>query len=171
MRLHDTVVFSNAICTRAKNSSASLQLLGPLKEYVVGLVADYLDFRFLMLKVRYLSRSFVVFTQNICQYNANILRKAYLKTSLMEVFEGTERMPMLNHPYYLNCNKLTIVYQEYRGYSKVALSSDYERKFMQDLFMEMNLFPCLESLKIVVSYSQRKEERAELRCSNYKALA
>jgi len=171
MRLHDTVVFSNVICSRVRDKSVPLRLLGPLKEYVVGLVADYLDYRFLMVRVRYLSRSFVVFTQDICRYSAGIHRKAYLKTSLMEVFEGTERMPMLNHPYYLNCNKLTIVHQEYKWYSNGVSSSDNEMKFMQDLFTEMNLFPCLESLKIVVSHWQRTANNIKFRCSNYKALA
>jgi len=115
MHLSDTIVYSNLIYLNAKDHPVPTRLLGPLKKFVTGVVMDFIDYKFLMTTVRYLSKSFLVFTQENCHYSSHMDRKAFIRVSLKEMLEGTVRIPMLNHPYYSNCTRLTLIYQAGEG--------------------------------------------------------
>ena len=154
MHLSDTIVYSNEIYQRAKENPTPSKLFGPIKKFITGVIMDYLDYDFLIRKVRYLNKSFIVFTQENCHYSSQMLRRAYLKVSLKEMFEGKVRMPILNHPYYTNWTKLTIIYQTWNKTENSDLIKEYDTRFMKELFESTRFFPLLKELKIVVSHSQ-----------------
>ena len=68
-----------------------------------------------MIKLRYLNKSFLIFTQENCHFSMKIDRNAFIKVNLSEVYKGLSAMPMLSHPYYTNWTKLTIIYQICKG--------------------------------------------------------
>ena len=111
MHLCDTLVYSNKIYKNWKENLFSTKLFGPIKEYVTGVIIDFLDYEFMMKTLRYLNKSFLVFTQENSHYCHTMKRKAYIKANLKEIYEADWMMPILNHPYYTNWTKLTIIYQ------------------------------------------------------------
>ena len=106
-----------------------------------------------MTRVRYLNKSFLTLTQNKLHYMPGLKKKAVLKVSLHEVYQGQERMPMLNHPYYTYCTELKVIYQLRRDEEHGSMHNDYESMLMQDLFTVKNLFPNMIKLKLIVSHS------------------
>mmetsp|Transcript_25012 Transcript_25012/g.28718 ORF Transcript_25012/g.28718 Transcript_25012/m.28718 type:complete len:518 (+) Transcript_25012:452-2005(+) len=154
MRLHDTLVYSNEIYHKLKTNPVPTRLIGPLKKFMTGLIMDCLEYEFVMRKIRYLNKSFIVFTQENCHYSCHMIRKAYLKTSLREIYDGSKRMPIVNHPYYTNCTKLTIMYQQCKIKDSLCKPCEFDEMFFADIFTHKRLFPLLKELKIVVSHSQ-----------------
>lgn len=106
----DHLLYSNMIYTKSK-ISVDINLLGILTIVPTCAVLSFLDYKFLMTRVRYLNKSFLTLTQNKLHYMPGLRRKAVLKVSLHEVYQGQERMPMLNHPYYTHCTELKVIYQ------------------------------------------------------------
>ena len=155
MYLNDMVVYSNQIYKIAKAAELPTRLIGPIKKFVTGLIMNYLDYKFLMTKIRYLNKSFIVFTQENWHYSCHMIRKAYMKVSLMEVYNGTSRIPMIAHPYYTNCTKLTLIYQLCKDKDSSCKDPSIESKFIKELFEDNLLFPLINELRIWVSHSTK----------------
>lgn len=132
------------------------KLFGSLTLAPTGQVLNFLDYRFVMSKVRYLNKSFLALTQSYCNYMPEVKKEAVMKVSLYEVYEGKQRMPILRHPYYTNCSKLKILYQKCEKKDVLCKSkTDYDKMFFVDLFEVCTLFPELKRLKVAVSHSHR----------------
>ena len=111
MQLRDVSIYSNDIYLNSFEISPSTKLIGIFRMFLSWIIMEYFDYRFIMTKLRYLNKSFLVFTQENLHYVHNLDRKAYLKMNLQEMYDGSFRMPLLNHPYYQKWTKLTIIYQ------------------------------------------------------------
>ena len=155
MHLSDMVVYSNIIYKKAKAECIPSRLIGPIKKFVTGIIMDFIDYKFLMTRVRYLNKSFIIFTQENWHYSFHMIRKAYMKVSLMEVYNGTIRIPMIYHPYYTNCTKLTLIYQLWKDKDSLWKDTSIEARFIKELFEDNLLFPLLNELKIWVSHSTK----------------
>ena len=144
------LVYSNTIYQNAKTSSPPTRLFGPIKKFVTGIIMDFVDYKFMMTKLRYLNRSFLIFTKENCHFSQRMDRKAYIRINLKEAYEGLAAIPMLNHPYYTNCTKLTIVYQLCKFKDNNWKKPEYNQMFMRDLFERSKLFPWIKTLKIYI---------------------
>ena len=154
MYFSDVLVYSNIIYQNAKENTTTMKLIGPIKKFVTGIIMDFIDYKFMMTKIRYLNKSFLVFTQENWHFSMRMDRKAYIKISLMDTYEGLKAMPMLNHPYYKNWTKLTIIYQYSRLKDNHSMKKEYNDMLMIDLFEKNKLFPSLKTLKIYASHSK-----------------
>ena len=153
MFLDDMLLYSNTIYQDIKTRSSPSRLFGPIEKFVTGVIMDFVDYKFMMTKLRYLNKSFLVFTQECCHFSQRMDRKAYIKINLKEAYEGLEAIPMLNHPYYTNCTKLTVLYQICKGKDSNWKKTEYNQMFMRDLFERSKLFHSIKTLKIYVSHS------------------
>jgi hypothetical protein len=143
-------VFSNLIY---KNShTPNLKLLGDLGNIETGQVLKFLDYETVMNKIRYLNKSFIMYTEEYLDYIEGMERKAVIKTSLKELYSGEMHMPMLNHAYYAKCTSLAVYYEKSTA-GCFNDTSDLDLRFLTDLFGIKPLFPELRELKIVVSAS------------------
>ena len=154
MFFSDILVYSNAIYQNSKASPPPSKLFGPIKKFVIGIITDFIDYKFMMMKFRYLSKSFLIFTQENCHLNQSMDKKAYIKINKKETYEGLVAIPMLNHPYYTNCTKLTLVYQLWKIKDSNWMTPEYSQMFMRDLFERSKLFPWIKTLKIYMPHSQ-----------------
>ena len=154
MHLNDVLVYSNIIYQNSKANPSPTRLIGPVKKFVTGIIMDFIDYKFMMTRIRYLNRSFLVFTQENCHYSQRMDKKAYIKANLKEIYEGELAIPMLNHPYYTNWTKLTIIYQICRFKDSNWSKQEYNNIFMKDLFERSLLFPSIKTLKIIASHSR-----------------
>ena len=102
MYFSDVQIYSNIIYQKTKENPVLTKLIGPIKKFLIGIIFDFFDYKFIMMKLRYLNKSFLVFTQENCHFSMKIDRNAYIKVNLSEVYKGLSAMPMLNHPYYTN---------------------------------------------------------------------
>jgi hypothetical protein len=131
-------------------------LLFPLSIYTTCQVLKFLDYKTIMTKIRYLNKSFIWLTQETLQYIEGLNKQAILRASLKEIYEGTVRMPIVNHPYYTNCERLKIIYQVLNKENKYPTDKKHKllRRFMEDLFTRVTLFPNIKYLYIHFSHNQ-----------------
>ena len=153
MYFSDVQIYSNIIYQKTKENPVLTKLIGPIKKFLIGIIFDFFDYKFIMMKLRYLNKSFLVFTQENCHFSMKIDRNAYIKVNLSEVYKGLSAMPMLNHPYYTNWTKLTIIYQICKGQDFEVEKIDKSESFMKELFSIRPLFPSVKTLKICASHS------------------
>jgi hypothetical protein len=150
----DHSLYSNQIYTRLEEEMKKV-FLPPLSVYVIGQVLKYLDYKTIMIEVRYLNKSFLWLTQQNLQYVEGLDRSAILAATLNSVYDGSTKMPIVHHPYYTQCKKLKIIYQLSGGEEKgVRFKHKKLRRFMEDLFTRVDLFPNLKDLQIHFSHSQ-----------------
>ena len=151
MHLYDVQLYSKIIYNTIKDDGRYLKLIGPLKEWVTGKIMSYLDFDFVMLTLRYLNKSFIIFTEEKDSYWFQMNRRAIMKSDLAKIYLGNWKIPPLRHPYYNNWTKLRLIYWT----SDENIDAyEYETSFLLDLFSNIQLFPELTELKIFVSHSQ-----------------
>ena len=152
----DHLVYSNQIYARLRETTHRKVYFGPLDSFVVGQILKYLEYEEVMTTVRYLCKSFIQYTQNKCHYIEDIKKKAQMRVSLNEVYNGSAMMPIVNHPYYTNCSQLKLVFQIC---SKVIndpkKTKELLSQFMNDLFSKSVLFPNLKNLKIIFCHSYK----------------
>jgi hypothetical protein len=146
--LSDYEVCSNLIYENSHTTH--LKLLGELGNVANGQVLKFLDYETVMTKIRFLNKSFLKYTEEYLDYIEGMERKAVIKTSLKELYNGKIYIPMLNHSYYTKCTSLTIYYEKSIA-GCFNDTSDLDLRFLTDLFGIKSLFPQLKELKIVVS--------------------
>lgn len=146
--LSDTIVYSNSIYQDAKSCGMVFKYLGKLSSYTLGHILGYLDYKTVMATVRYLSKSFIVYTQELLHYVPDLNQHAYLFADLWKVYTGEVKMPPLCHAYYKNCKKLEIIFIASTPGIKQRNWSKYETMFFYDLFHVRELFPNLTYLSI-----------------------
>ena len=148
------VSHSNNIYQHSKEENRIANYIGPIKQFLIGVILDYVDYKFFMTIIRYLNKSFLAFTHENYHYWQLMKRKAYIKVNLKEIYEGYWEAPNLCHPYYSNWEKLIIIYQKWKISDMYWEKQEYNLMFIRDLFEKEWLFPCLKTLKIIVSHSQ-----------------
>ena len=122
------------------------KFIGPLSKYLISKIAEYLNYKEIMIIMRYLNLSFLDLTTNLIHYFPSVRKHALLKANLTKIFMGESIMPIITHPYYKNCETLKIIYDvgevpnEYQGM--------FEDLFMKSLFESKELFPHINSLEI-----------------------
>ena len=187
---HQHLLYSNFIADRG--SGERLKLIGKLSDVVTGQILKYLDYRFVMVRLRYVNKSFIIFTNEYLHYMQGIDKTAVMKVSLQETYSGLYRIPPVNHPYYKYCTKLTLITQV-RECDTLNIDTDlnYDEMLFEDLFLarvnrsissklpenfntdhdNKGLFPALKKLKIVTSHSYDCNGERGYILEHYKILA
>jgi hypothetical protein len=89
----DYNLFSNHMFEDIDKKSKK-HFLHPLSIYTTSQVLRFLDYRTIMTKIRYLSKSFIWLTQEHIQYIEGLNKQALLRASLYEIYKGEVRMPI-----------------------------------------------------------------------------
>ena len=63
MHLYDIQLYSSLIYKKVKEDFKMLKLIGPLRECATGKVMSYLEYEFVMITLRYLNKSFIIYTE------------------------------------------------------------------------------------------------------------
>ena len=127
-------IYNSIIYQKTKENLILTKLIGLINKFLIGIIFDFLNYEFIMMKLRYLNKSFLIFTQENCHFSMKIDRNAFIKVNLSEVYKGLSAMPMLSHPYYTNWTKLTIIYQICKGQDIEVEKIDKSELFMKELF-------------------------------------
>lgn len=123
--------------------------IGSMDCYLVGNILKYLDYRTIMLTIGYLNKSFMCFIREMLLYVPNLERKSTLKVDLYAVFQGFTKVPLLRHPYYMNCQTLDLFTVECK--SSILDHNQFEKWLMMDLFQKEGQFPHINELIVSVS--------------------
>ena len=134
----------------------------------MGKIAAFIPYQELMIKMRYLSKNWLLFTQKYLQYIDNwkmsiwqgetrYIKSARLKVCIDRVYSGVDVVPILWHPYYTEADEVTFSYE-------VSIKDTYETSsltekdlldvagyfhiFFADLFKLGNIFSKVQKLTI-----------------------
>ena len=139
-------VLPSSMILKIHENDIIFKFFGPLSKYIVSKIAEYLSYKEIMTKMRYLNLSFLHLTTNLIQYFPSIEKYALMKVNLTKVFMGESMMPIITHPYYKNCETLKIIYDV--GEAPKEYEGMFEEFFMRALFESKELFPNIKSLDI-----------------------
>ena len=119
----------------------------------MGIISWYLDYEELLLKIRYLSKNWLLFTQKYLNYlntrdqdlkNNKFHKIAKMKVIIDEMYSGKVVIPIIWHPYYSEAEELSLFYEwSFRG-EKHKESYLYLRLFFHDLFKSEKHFKNLK---------------------------
>jgi len=117
-------------------------ILGPLTIVPTCQILKYLDYDFLYGRngIRELNKSFLNLLNNYGHY-INSDGKVILKIDFKKVVQGEVKMPILKHPYYINCHHLNLI----------VSMTECSTYLFHDLLS--SFFPQLQSIKITVVHN------------------
>jgi hypothetical protein len=143
MHLSEQSLVSNFVYSKYKNQIPNPRS-GCLSKYLMGIICSYFGYKDTMTTLRYLSKSWVIFTQDNLYYIPDLDTSAVLKVSAFEVYQGEKSMPLVTHPYYTNCTELDLIYQlnSEKANTGVTMQNNYE----------IDLFPKLLNLSVKYSH-------------------
>ena len=88
----------------------------------MGIVSRYIPYKELMIKMRYISKDWMLFTQKYLQFSnqekveikneeTRYLRVAKVKIWVDKMYSGEEVVPILWHPYYSEAEEIDFYYE------------------------------------------------------------
>ena len=135
---------------------------------LMGKIAGFLEYRELMVKVRYVSKDWILFTQKYLQFSdqdnlkiwqgeTKYAKAAKLRICIDKMYWGEEVVPILWHPYYTNADEFSLFYESFQKDSyehssirkeEIEAIASYFHIFFADLFKFGDLFAKTKKITI-----------------------